>query len=93
MDEERKKGIRYHCDEKWDSGHLCKKSRFYFLQETEPILDLDTVSAASLTEEGETSTSQSMENMEVYSCNIRSFIDQCYEIFGHHWLFFSQNFS
>lgn len=31
MVERRKKGLCYHCDEKWQSGHQCKGARIFLL--------------------------------------------------------------
>ena len=31
MEERRKKGLCYHCDEKWQSGHQCKGARIFLL--------------------------------------------------------------
>ncbi|KAF5450138.1 hypothetical protein F2P56_030513 [Juglans regia] len=31
-DEKRKKGLCYHCDEKWNPNHNCKKAKVYLLQ-------------------------------------------------------------
>ncbi|XP_075673885.1 uncharacterized protein LOC142643233 [Castanea sativa] len=32
MEEGRKKGLCYHCDEKWQSGHQCKGARIFLLE-------------------------------------------------------------
>ncbi|XP_042952144.1 uncharacterized protein K02A2.6-like [Carya illinoinensis] len=32
MDEKQKRGLCYHCNEKWNLLHNCKKSRIYFIQ-------------------------------------------------------------
>ncbi|XP_023907750.1 uncharacterized protein LOC112019466 [Quercus suber] len=32
MEERRKKGLCYHCDEKWQSGHQCKGARIFLLE-------------------------------------------------------------
>ncbi|KAF5477481.1 hypothetical protein F2P56_004118 [Juglans regia] len=34
-DEKRKKGLCYHCDEKWNPNHHCKKAKVYLLQGVE----------------------------------------------------------
>ncbi|KAF5468658.1 hypothetical protein F2P56_012797, partial [Juglans regia] len=31
-DEKRKKGLCYHCDEKWNPNHVCKNPKTYFIQ-------------------------------------------------------------
>ncbi|KAF5476973.1 hypothetical protein F2P56_003657 [Juglans regia] len=36
-DEKRKKGLCYHCDEKWNPNHNCKKSKVYLLQGIEEV--------------------------------------------------------
>ena len=32
MEEKRKKGLCYHCDEKWQSGHHCKRAKIFLLE-------------------------------------------------------------
>lgn len=32
MNEKRKKGVYFYCDEKWGPGHVCKKPKVYLLQ-------------------------------------------------------------
>ncbi|KAF5475612.1 hypothetical protein F2P56_007404, partial [Juglans regia] len=32
MDDKRKRGLCFHCDEKWHLGHVCKSPKIYFLQ-------------------------------------------------------------
>lgn len=32
MDEKRKKGLCFHCEEKWNPTHTCKNPRIFFLQ-------------------------------------------------------------
>ena len=32
MEERRKKGLCYHCDEKWQSGHQCKGAMIFLLE-------------------------------------------------------------
>ncbi len=33
MSERRKKGLCYHCDEKWSVGHKCKSMKLYLIEE------------------------------------------------------------
>ncbi|XP_035542078.1 uncharacterized protein K02A2.6-like [Juglans regia] len=37
MDEKRKKGLCYHCDEKWNPQHMCKNPRIYLMQVDEEL--------------------------------------------------------
>ncbi|XP_040996067.1 uncharacterized protein LOC121242242 [Juglans microcarpa x Juglans regia] len=32
MDEKRRKGLCFHCEEKWNPNHVCKKTKVYFIQ-------------------------------------------------------------
>ncbi|XP_042964611.1 uncharacterized protein LOC122298826 [Carya illinoinensis] len=32
IDEKRKKGLCFHCEEKWNPNHVCKKPKVYFIQ-------------------------------------------------------------
>lgn len=32
IDEKRRKGLCYHCEEKWGPGHVCKKPKVYLIQ-------------------------------------------------------------
>ncbi|XP_042987252.1 uncharacterized protein LOC122315435 isoform X1 [Carya illinoinensis] len=32
IDEKRKKGLCFHCEEKWNPSHVCKKPKVYFIQ-------------------------------------------------------------
>ena len=35
ISERRKKGLCYHCDERWTAGHKCKSMRLYLMEEVE----------------------------------------------------------
>ncbi|KAF5443243.1 hypothetical protein F2P56_035816, partial [Juglans regia] len=39
MDEKRKKGLCFHCEEKWHLGHVCKTPKIYLLQPVEQVGD------------------------------------------------------
>lgn len=62
-DEKRKKGLCYHCDEKWNPNHICKSPKVYLLQGVEELVateemeetaavDADEVSELDLKQKG-----------------------------------------
>ncbi|XP_042972855.1 uncharacterized protein LOC122304664 [Carya illinoinensis] len=49
IDEKRKKGMCFHCEEKWNPNHVCKKPKVYFIQldsdiESQPEVEESEVS-------------------------------------------------
>ncbi|XP_042958052.1 uncharacterized protein LOC122293563 [Carya illinoinensis] len=63
MDEKRKKGLCYHCEEKWNPAHVCKTPRVYLMQvenvgdkaiEVEEVINEPPITSEQLvTDEGE----------------------------------------
>ncbi|XP_041009475.1 uncharacterized protein LOC121253540 [Juglans microcarpa x Juglans regia] len=39
MDEKRKKGLCYHCEEKWNPSHVCKNPKLYLLHGSEAVAE------------------------------------------------------
>lgn len=39
MDEKSRKGLYYHCDEKWNPTHVYKKPKVYLLQGEESVAE------------------------------------------------------
>ena len=42
MEERKKKGLCYSCDEKWGLGHKCKSAKLFLLEGIEFVPDLQT---------------------------------------------------
>ncbi|XP_042980307.1 uncharacterized protein LOC122310468 [Carya illinoinensis] len=68
MDEKRRKGLCYHCDEKWNPTHVCKAPRVYVMQaEEEGQVDgivVEEEQALGVTELGGTSATAPLETVE-----------------------------
>ena len=41
MEERKKKGLRYNCDDKWALGHKCKQTTLFLLEGMEMTSDFD----------------------------------------------------
>lgn len=48
MDVKRRKGLRFHCEDKWHLGHVCKKPKAYFIQHEVDIEDQSDVEVDTL---------------------------------------------
>ncbi|XP_042979911.1 uncharacterized protein LOC122310090 [Carya illinoinensis] len=51
MDEKRKRGLCFHCEEKWNPSHVCKNLRVYFMREKideEEVNSLEEVETQSV---------------------------------------------
>ncbi|XP_042965413.1 uncharacterized protein LOC122299304 [Carya illinoinensis] len=68
MDEKRRKGLCYHCDEKWNPTHVCKAPRVYVMQAEEggqvDGTGVEEEQALGVTELGGTSATVPLETVE-----------------------------
>ncbi|XP_042988692.1 uncharacterized protein LOC122316222 [Carya illinoinensis] len=69
MDEKRKKGLCFHCSEKWNHNHVCKSSRVYFLHgdpcESQEVIESVEELEAQLLPEQQNVLKEGSEELEV----------------------------
>ncbi|KAF5447343.1 hypothetical protein F2P56_032901 [Juglans regia] len=65
MDEKRKKGLCYHCDEKWNPNHICKNPKVYLLHVDSSVDNEETQVNGELVPEVNSVLEKESEELEV----------------------------